>query len=119
MLKNNLVGKVLSLGISILMISLLFFDLIPVSSAVFVSPGTPSDTSVDIGNIITFDNVNLTIRGPERIPISFLNFTIFNGNTEIANVKFDIDGTILEQYPASIFTVTGLTDISSIQNGSG
>ena len=117
--KNNLVGKGLSLGISILMISLLFFDLIPVSSAVFVSPGAPSDTSVNIGTTITFDNVNLPTRGPERIPVSFLNFTIFNGNTEIAHVKFDIDGTIIEQYPSSKFTVTSLTDISGIPYGSG
>ena len=117
--KNNLFGKALSLGISILMISLLFFDLIPISSAVFVSPGEPSDTSVNIGTTITFNDVNLTIRGPERIPVSFLNFTIFDGNTEIAHVKFNIDGTVIEQYPSGKFTVTSLTDISGIPYGSG
>ncbi len=117
--KNNLFGKALSLGISILMISLLFFDLIPISSAVFVSPGTIDDASVNIGTTITFNDVNLTIRGPERIPVSFLNFTIFDGNTEIAHVKFNIDGTVIEQYPSGKFTVTSLTDISSIPHGSG
>ncbi len=117
--KNNLFGKALSLGISILMISLLFFDLIPISSAVFVSPGTIDDTSVNIGTTITFDDVNLTIRGPERIPVSFLNFTIFDGNTEIAHVKFNIDGTVIEQYPSGKFTVTSLTDISGVTYGYG
>ena len=112
--KNDKINKGLSLGISIALILLLFLDLVPFTSAVFVSPGIPDNTSVDIGTTITFDNVNLTIRGPERIPVYFLNFTIFDTNSEIAHVKYNIYGNIIEQYPSDTFTVTTITDISSI-----
>ena len=52
--------------ISISMITLILFVLIPPATAVILSPGSPDDTSVSIGGIITFNNVNLTIRGVER-----------------------------------------------------
>jgi parallel beta-helix repeat protein len=109
----------LSLGISVILVTILFLDLLPISSAVFVSPGTPDHTSVSLGTTIVFNDVDLTIRGPERIPVSFLNFKIFEDATEVAHVRFEMDGSILEQVPTGKFTVTCLTDLAGLPYGYG
>lgn len=114
MVKRGFVRKVISLAISTLLIFLIFFILVPPATAVKLSPGTPSSTSVTTGTTITFSNVNLTIRGVERIPVNFLNFTIFKSNGNyLAHVKFYINGTETEDYPSGKFTVTKTTTIGS------
>ncbi|MCK5258150.1 MAG: hypothetical protein KAJ69_01425 [Thermoplasmatales archaeon] len=114
MLRIKLKRNIISLTVSILLVLLLFSTIFPPFSAVKLKPGTPSDTSIDLYNTIIFDNVNLTIRGPERIPVSFLNFTIFEGSTEIAYVKFNVTGSEMEDSPSNKFTVTNITDTSSL-----
>ena len=96
------------------LVFLIFAVLIPPGASVYVSPGTPSSSSVTSGSTITFSNVNLTIRAAERIPVDFLNFTIFSGSTEVAYVKFYIDGTEITDYPTNKFTVTNVTDTSNL-----
>ena len=118
MLRIKLKRNIISLTVSILLILLLFSTLFPPFTAVKLKPGTPSDTSIDLYKTIIFDNVNLTIRGPERIPVSFLNFTIFEGSTEIAYVKFNVIGSEIEDSPSNKFTVTNITDTSNIPYGS-
>ena len=113
-LKNNMI----SLIVSILLVLLLFSTLLPPFTAVKLTPGTPSDTSINLYKTIIFDNVNLTIRGPERIPVSFLNFTIFEGSTEIAYVKFNVTGSEMEDSPSNKFTVTNISDTSNLPYGS-
>ena len=120
MLRIKLKRNIISLIVSILLVLLLFSTLFPPFTAVKLKPGTPSDTSIDLYKTIIFDNVNLTIRGPERIPVSFLNFTIFEGSTEIAYVKFNVTGSEKEDSPSNKFTVTNITDTSNLPyNSSG
>ena len=111
--------KGLSLGISLLLIAILFLDLVPVSSAVYVSTGNPDKTSIDLGSTVIFNNVDLTIRSPERIPVSYLDFRILSGSIQVSYVRFNIDGSIVSQSPSATFTVNCLTDISSIGYGYG
>jgi len=120
MLRMRLRKNIISLTVSILLILLLFSTLFPPFIAVKLQPGTPSDTSIDMYDTVIFDNINLTIRGPECIPVSFLNFTIFEGSTEIAYVKFNVLGSEIEDSPSNIFTVTNITDTSNLPyNSSG
>jgi len=118
MLRIKLKRNIISLIVSILLVLLLFSTLFPPFTAVKLEPGTPSDTSIDLDKTIIFDRVNLTIRGPERIPVSFLNFTIFKGSTEIAYVKFNVTGSKIEDSPSNKFTVTNITDTSNLPYGS-
>jgi len=120
MINRNLKKKIIGLIISSMLLVAIFLVLIPPATAVKLDPGTPDDTSVTTGTTITFNNVNLTIRGPERIPVSFLNFTIFEGSTEIAYVKFNVTGSEMEDSPSNKFTVTNITDTSNLPySGSG
>ena len=100
------------------MIILLILTVIPPATAVYLSAGIPSSTSVTNGNTITFSNVNLTIRGAERIPVEFLNFSIFRNsdNQYITHVKFHINGNEIED-PLSKFTVQLITNISNLSYG--
>ncbi len=100
------------------MILLLFLTIIPPSTAVLLDPGEPNKTSVKKGTTVTFNDVNLTIRAKERIPVESLKFSIFKGSTEIAYVKFYINGTEIED-PLGKFTVSSLVNISQITYGSG
>ena len=113
-LNRNAMGLI----VTAIMILLLFLTTIPSSTAVLLDPGEPNKTSVSKGTIITFNDVNLTIRAGERIPVESLNFTIFKDSTEVAHVKFYINGTEIED-PLSKFTVTSLVNISNITYSSG
>ncbi|MCJ7697121.1 MAG: PKD domain-containing protein, partial [Thermoplasmata archaeon] len=120
MKERDLLKKIGSLTISILLIILILFVLIPPATAVYVDPGTPSSSLVNKGTTITFHDANLTIRGAEKIPVNFLNFNIFNSNDQsVAWVNFSIDGTEIEDYPAGKFTVTRTTEIDSNWYGYG
>lgn len=117
--KKILLGKGSSFIISLLLILLLFFNLLPGTSSVKVFPGTPNNIDVEVGTIITFNNVEVTIRSNERIPISYLTFKIMEDNTEIAYVKFTLDGTISQQNPSDKFIIERLFDVSNLPYGYG
>ena len=119
MQKNNTLKKGTSFFISLLLIFLLFFNLIPTSQSVQVFPGTPSDSTVSLGTTITFNNVRLTIRSDERIPINNLKFKINSGSSEVSYVTFNMAGSIIEQNPSGTFTITRLFDLASIPYGYG
>jgi hypothetical protein len=120
-MKINLLRKMGSLTISILLLILIIFVLIPPSTAVKLNPGTPDKVSITKGTIITFNNVNLTIRSVERIPVEFLNFSIFNETSDqlVANLCFHINSTIISQSPADSFTVVNITDINNLPYNTG
>ncbi len=110
----------LALGISISLVALIFFILTPPVTAVYLHPGTPDPTSVSSGGIITFNNVNFTIRGAEAIPVEFLKFTVYKSNGDVqAWVKFTINGTIISSSGTfTIPTVVGDEGIPYQSSGS-
>jgi len=112
--KKELITFIITASIVILLI----MTTIPPAAAVYLDAGTPSSTSVTRGNTITFSNVNLTIRGAERIPVEFLNFSIFRSSDDqyITHVKFLINGNETED-PLNKFTVQLITNISNIPYG--
>ncbi|PNX46421.1 MAG: hypothetical protein BV459_06410, partial [Thermoplasmata archaeon M11B2D] len=86
----------------------------PSFPAVKLSPGIPDKTSVVVETSIIFKNVTLTIRADEAIPIDYLMFVIYTStHIKVANVTFDLDGTILYQNPSQ-FTVIKLTNTSNL-----
>src|SRR4030043_320625 len=121
MKERDLLKKIGCLTISILLIILILFVLIPPATAVKLNPGIPDDTSVINGAIITFDNVNLTIRSVERIPVESLNFSIFNEISDqlVAHLNFYINSTIISQSPSDTFIVTNITNIDALPYGIG
>jgi hypothetical protein len=121
MVERVLLKKISGIIISISLITLILFVLIPPATAVILYPGLPDDTSVSKGTIITFNNVNLTIRGVERIPVEFLNFSIFKETNDerVAYVNFSIDSTIISQSPDLTFTVTNITNIDDLPYDTG
>jgi hypothetical protein len=121
MLKVKLGKELTAIAISLLLIFLIFFILIPPATAVYLYPGTPSSTSINTGSTITFRNINLTIRGYEKIPINNLTFKIFNNanNQQVGYVIFYINGTEKEDYPSGKFTVSNTTAIGEGWNEYG
>ena len=121
MVERVLLKKISGIIISISLITLILFVLIPPATAVILYPGSPDDTSVSKGTIITFNNVNLTIRSVERIPVEFLNFSIFKETNDqrVAYVNFSIDSTIISQSPDLTFTVTNITNIDDLPYDTG
>ena len=119
--KNNFIKKMKAVGISAILVCLIIVVLVPQATAVYVAPGNPENTSVSMGNTITFENVNLTIRGAERIPVNNLTFTVYNSTSDLSVgfVKFYIDGIEIEDNPSGKFAVTCLTETSSLPYGSG
>jgi hypothetical protein len=121
MLKRDIVTKLGGVSISIALVLLVLLVLIPPTGAVFIDPGTPSSSSVTNGASITFHNVNLTIRSAEKIPIDYLNFTVFRSSDDesVAWVNFSVDGTETGEYPSGKFSVTRTTDINNDWYGYG
>jgi len=121
MMQRDLLKKIGSLTIAISLLILILFVLVPPATAVKLNPGTPDDISVNTGAIITFDNVNLTIRSIERIPVESLNFSIFNEINDqlVAHLNFYINSTIISQSPSDTFTVTNITNISALPYDTG
>ena len=112
--------QALAVGISIVLIVLIFFILTPPATAVYLDPGSPNPDSGEVGYEVTFNNVNLTIRGAERIPVDFLNFTIHNSDNDVvAWIKFYIDGTEISDYPSTALEVNTSTTIASSWYGYG
>jgi len=121
MVERVLLKKIGGITISISLITLILLVLIPPATAVILYPGLPDDTSVNQGTIITFNNVNLTIRSIERIPVEFLNFSIFTETDDelVAYVNFSIDSTIISQSPTLTFTVVNITNIDDLPYDTG
>jgi len=115
MVKREVVNKLLGVGVAGILILMIFFVLLPPATAVYLNPGSPDDTSVTTGTTITFSDVNLTIRGVERIPVNNLTFYVFNNADDsiVGYVLFTIDGTEIEDDPSGKFTVTNTTIIQS------
>ena len=66
--RNSIQKKMITIIITALLILLIFLTCIPPATAVYLHPGNPDDTLVDQKTKITFEDVTLTIRGPEKIP---------------------------------------------------
>ncbi len=96
-----------------IVITLLILTAIPPATAVYLDAGTPSTTSLTKGNTVTFHNVNLTIRGAERIPVEYLNFSIFRNSDDqcIAYVEFYINGSEKSD-PLNKFSIQLVTPIN-------
>ena len=120
-MRKKLLNRVEGIAILVMFIALVYFVLIPPATAVLLSPGTPSPTSTTTGNTVTFSNVNLTIRGYEKIPVNNLTFTIYNNANDntVAYVKFYINGTEISDSPSGKFTVSNTTAIGSGWNQYG
>jgi len=117
MMRKEFTKKIAAFGITGILIALIFFVLgQPPITAVLLSPGTPSSTAVNTATTITFNNVNLTIRGKEAIPVNYLNFSIRqnSNNQEIAFVKFTVTGTEQSDSPVGKFTVIPITNTTSL-----
>ena len=76
----------------------------------------PPDFSVNAGTTMSFQNVKLTIRAAETIPVNFLTFEIFNSTTDhrVAWVRFTIMGKEMSENPPGAFTVVNVTDTSAL-----
>jgi len=113
--------KVLGIGMAAVLVLCIFFVLVPPATAVYLHPGTISNTSPTNGDTITFSDVNITIEGAERIPITYINFTIFDSNDNpFQNVSFTADGTELTD-SSNKFSVSLTSTIGSdwLQYGYG
>ena len=120
MVRRYFKRRIIALAISSILVFLTFFILIPPAMSVEVNPGSPSSSSLFIGNTITFSNVRLTIRNTERIDVGYLKFSIYNSNNqEVAYVSFNIFGDEIAEVPNNAFTVTNLTDVTSYYSTGG
>jgi chitodextrinase len=116
MVHKELQKKMLAFGITITLIVLIFVVFTPPPNvAVYLHPGTPNYTSMASTSFVTFNNVNLTIRESEAIPINYLTFSIrkSSDNSEFEYVTFSIQGTEISD-PDGKFTVTPITNISNL-----
>ena len=101
MVKRDTINKIVGVGIAGLLILMIFFFLIPPAASVSLYPGDPDDTSVTTGTTITFEDVNLTIRSAEKIPVVNLTFKVFNNANDalVGYVIFYLDGTEISDSP--------------------
>jgi len=121
MVKRETIQKAVGVGIAFLLVALIFLVLIPPATAVYVSAGTPDDRTVTKTNTITFEDVNLTIRNAEKIPVNNLTFTVYKNSDDSvqAYVIFYINGTEIDDHPSGKFTVTNTTVIDDDWYGYG
>lgn len=114
-INKNQQKKIGALIITTILICLIFIVLLPPSTAVLLNPGSLSGSNITLGNTITFQDVNLTIKGEERIPVAMLNFSIFDNDVDslVASLGFTVQGSEINEDPTGAFTVS-LT--SSFQN---
>ncbi len=106
--------KIGSIIITFILISLILFVLFPPATSVNLTTGYPfSNNEVIFGNTITFEDVNLTIRGEEKIPVTLLNFSIYNESGDfVESVEFNVQGE--EQNDSNnVFTVNLTSTIQS------
>jgi len=115
-MRKDLLRKGSGFSVALLLVLLIFAVLIPATSAVRLSPGAPNNTSVTAGTTITFQDVNLTIRDAEAIPVTYLTFIIFNStnNHKVAQVHFSLQGSEISETPNGAFTVVNVTNTSNL-----
>ncbi len=127
MTHNDITQKIIAFSITVFLILLIFFILAPPTGiAVHLHPGMPSYTAplYNTSKTVTFNDVELTIRGDEAIPVTYLTFSICRNSTneEIASVQFFINGTEKPDSDAvNRFTVINITNTSNLpyeENGS-
>jgi len=113
--------KAASIFVTVLLIGLILFVLIPPATSVNLDPGSLSSTEITLGNTITFQDVTLTIEGAEKIPITRLNFSIYNNDTDsqVGSVSFYADGYIITENPSNAWDVTLKTPIQDEWYGYG
>ncbi|MFO7678367.1 MAG: hypothetical protein R6V50_08330 [Thermoplasmatota archaeon] len=118
-LHKNYGKKIGSIIITFILISLILFVLFPPATSVNLTTGYPfGNNEVIFGNTITFENVNLTIRGEEKIPVTLLNFSIYNESGDfIESVEFNVQGNELNEL--NNFTVNLVSTIHSSWNEYG
>ena len=117
MVQRELQNKIVAVSITISLIALIFLVLSPPPTiAVYLNPGTPKPNSAYTASTIVFNDVNLTIRSSEAIPVNFLNFSIrqSSNDLEIASVKFSILGTEISDSPSGKFTVINITNTATL-----
>jgi hypothetical protein len=108
--------KGVAIGITLSLIILIIVVFTPSYAAVKLSPGTPDKSSVTKNTIIIFNDVNLTIRSNEAIPVDYLNFRVFRSNDDsmVAQLNFSILGTELSDTPTGAFTMINVTNTSNL-----
>ncbi len=113
---KDLRKKITALGVAVSLLFLIFAVLLPSASAVNVSAGIPQDTAVNAGTTIIFEEVNLTIRSAEAIPVKYLTFVVFDSTTnhKVAQVRFSLEGIEISETPRSAFSVRNVSDISDL-----
>ncbi len=114
-MKKKLTKKIISVIVSIVLMGLMLFVLLPPSTAVYLSSGTLSETNISLMNTVTFHDINITVRGSEKIPITTLNFSIYDNQTDerVAYVQFTVDGTEILTHPSDAFEISLKTTIQS------
>ncbi|KYK22544.1 hypothetical protein AYK25_07175 [Thermoplasmatales archaeon SM1-50] len=120
-MSKSLLRKGIGIVVSLFLVLLVFSVLLPSASAIALSPGTPDSTLVIAGAIISFDDVTLTIRAAEAIPVKYLTYVIYNSENhhKVASVCFLIDGTEIFDAPSESFTVVSLTNTENLPYQSG
>jgi len=108
--------KGIGMGVALSFVLLIFTVLLPSASAVQLSAGTPDDTSVEVGTTIIFEDVSLTIRSAEAIPVQYLTFMIFNSTNhhKVAKVRFSLEGSEISETPKNAFSVVNVTNTSNL-----
>ena len=117
-MQKEFTRKIAAVSITVSLIVLILLVLTsPPITAVYLHPGTPSYTAplYNTAKTVTFNNVNLTIRKSEAIPVNYLSFSIrkSSDNSEVAYVRFSIQGTETSD-PSAKFTVTPITNTSTL-----
>ena len=106
---------------SSLLVILIFFTGVPPINAVYLDAGEIVEDQIMGGTTVIFKNVTVTIRSNEKIPIQFLQFTIYNArnNQEIGHTKFEVSGNKIEDSPENSFSIIRKTQIPSNWYGYG
>jgi hypothetical protein len=120
MLKRDASKHIIILILNIVLIIVLISGIIPTVISVELNSGSQSPSNLEVGDIITINNVRLTIRKTERIDINYLKFSIYDSiNNEVAYVSFDIFGNKIAESPTGSFTVESQTDINKFYSSGG
>lgn len=113
-IKKSTGKKIASIITAFILLGLILFVLLPPATSVNLTTGYPfSNNEILFGNQIIFEDVNLTIRGEERIPITRLNFSIYNQSGNLLDsVIFNVNGTEITD-ENDVFTIVRTSTIQS------
>ena len=116
-MRNGMWKKIVGSGVACSLVLLICAVLVPSAAAVELSPGVPEvNPPVDGITTIVFDDVTVTIRAAEAIPVNFLVFRIYDTETnrEVGRVQFSLQGNEVYDIPVGAFTVDSVTDTSNL-----